>query len=192
MAADLLLSEAPPPEDVSDSDSLYEVVNGERVEQPEMSIQANLIAFRLATRLSDDVDRSQFGTVTMEALVILDAEANLRRRPDVCFVSAERWPLDREVPETGDWEVVPDLAIEVISPNDTVENLFTKLDEYFDCGVRQVWLVLPERREVYVYDSPTDVRKLGGEAVLTGGEIIPGFEIALPSLFRRAGELRRR
>src|SRR5437899_12541857 len=86
------------------------------------------------------------GTVLIEGLFILDSEGDLRRRPDVAFVSAERWPLDRPIPEDGDWEVIPDLAIEVTSTYDLWDGVLAKMHEYFDKGVRQVWIVVQKRQ----------------------------------------------
>ena len=117
---------------------------------------------------------------------LVDAEHNLRRRPDVAFVSTARWPLDRALPETGDWEVVPDLAVEVISPNDVFKDVLAKVREYFHYGVQVVWVVAPEERQVYVYDSPTHVRILTGQDELTGGEVVPGFRLPLGQLFQHA------
>jgi len=122
----------------------------------------------------------------MEMLFILDAERNLRRRPDVAFVSADRWPLDREIPTTGDWAIVPDLAVEVISPNDIFKDIITKLREYFQYGVQLVWAVVPEAQQVYVYDSPTQVRILTIRDTLTGSKILPDFRLPLASLFQRS------
>ena len=81
--------------------------------------------------------------VRTEMLFVLDAEHNLRRRPDVAFVSTARWPLDRALPETGDWDVVPDLAVEVISPNDVFKDVLAKVREYFHYGVQVVWVIAP-------------------------------------------------
>jgi Uma2 family endonuclease len=117
---------------------------------------------------------------------VLDAEHNLRRRPDVAFVSTARWPLDRALPRTGDWDVVPDLAVEVISPNDVFKDVLAKVREYFHYGVQVVWVVAPEERQVYVYDSPTHVRILAGQDELTGGDLVPGFRLPLVHLFQHA------
>jgi Uma2 family endonuclease len=125
------------------------------------------------------------GTVVQEMLFILDADRDLRRRPDVAFVSADRWPLDRALPETGDWLVVPNLAVEVVSPNDLVADLAAKIREYFHYGVEQLWVILPSERKVYVYDSPTQVRILGAEEDLEGERLLPGFRLALSTLFQK-------
>ncbi len=180
--ADPPTSTAPP--SVSE-EPLYEVVNGEKVELPPMGIYANLIASRIDFALRAFLQDHPLGTLVMEALLILDRKANLRRRPDVAFVAADRWPLDREVPETGDWDVVPTLAIEVTSTHDLAKDVEEKLIEYFAHGVEAVWVVHPEHRRVYCYSSPTETKILDETATLDGGDLLPGFGLPLSDLFRR-------
>ncbi len=178
----------PPTTTASPSDSeepLYEIVNGDKVELPPMSIYANLIAGRIYFALEAFLRGHALGTPVMEALVILDRETNRRRRPDVTFVASDRWPLDREVPETGDWDVVPTLAVEVISPHDLSKEVEGKLNEYFAHGVEAVWVVHPEHRRVYCYSSPTETKILDESATLDGGDLLPGFQLPLSDLFRR-------
>jgi Uma2 family endonuclease len=165
---------------------LYEMVNGQRVDLQPMSAYATLIASRLYSRLSLHTEEHALGTSIVELLFILDAEHDLRRRPDVAFVSAARWPLNKEFPETGDWGVVPDLAVEVISPNDVFKDIPAKLRDYFQYGVQLVWVISPEERLVYVYESPTRVRILAATDDLTGNAILPGFRIPLAPLFQRS------
>jgi Uma2 family endonuclease len=165
---------------------LYEIVDGQRVDLPPMSVYTTWLASRLQSRLGSYVEEHELGTCVMEMLFILDAERNLRRRPDVAFVSADRWPLDREIPTTGDWAIVPDLAVEVISPNDLFQDVILKLCEYFHYGVRLAWAIIPEAQQVYVYDSPTQVRILTVRDTLTGSMILPGFHLPLASLFQRS------
>jgi Uma2 family endonuclease len=176
---------APPA--IADNDR-YEIVNGQRVELPPMSLYAGLVASRLDQRLGPFVDDRRLGIVVAEVLFILDPKSNLRRRPDVAFVSAERWPLDRLIPETGDWEVVPNLAVEVISPSDTWEDVLAKIDEYFQKGVGQMWIVAPVSQKVYMLDSPTSVRVLTAADELDGGPLLPGFRLPLARLFQRQTE----
>lgn len=174
-----------PPAPPAPEDPLYEIVNGVRVELPPTGIYANLIASRIDRKMAAFVDEHRLGTVVTETLLILDREADLRRRPDVAFVDADRWPLDREVPETGDWDVVPTLAVEVISPHDLAGDVERKLVEYFTHGVRAVWVVHPEHRRVYCHSSLTDTKPLLETDTLDGGHLLPGFTMSLESLFRR-------
>jgi Uma2 family endonuclease len=180
-----VLTPDPAVERSSTSDEpLYEIINGERVDLPPMSILSNLIAGQLFFILASFLRNHPIGTVVVEALLILDDDADTRRRPDVAFVSAERWPLDRPIPETGDWNVVPDLAIEVASPNDILSDVVSKIGDYFGYGVREAWLVIPEERQVYVYSSPTEVRILTSERSLES-TLLPGLSISLAGVFAR-------
>jgi Uma2 family endonuclease len=164
---------------------LYEVVNGQKVELPPRSIYAAWVASRLQHRIGTFAETQGSGTVVAQGLFILDPVKDLRRRPDVAFVSAAKWLLDRPLPETGDWEMVPDLAVEVISPNDVFQDALAKMREYFRLGVKQVWIVLPVNREIYIYDSPKDVRILAADDELDGGALLPGLRLTVASLFQR-------
>ena len=103
--------------------------------------------------------------------------------PDLAFVSYERWPRDRKISSESPWDVVPDLAIEVISPSNVVADIFGKVHEYFEAGVRRVWIVFPVQRQVYVYESATQVQIFGLGDALDGEDILPGFRLALAELF---------
>ena len=169
----------------ADEEPLYEIANGQHVEPPPMSAYATWIASRLDHRLGPFAEDHSLGTVVTEMLFVLDSGQNLRRRPDVAFVSVQQWPLNRELPESGDWEVVPDLAVEVVSPTDEFSDVVAKVREYFEYGVRRVWVILPEERQVYVYESPTQVHILAVTDTLSGGDLFPGFTLPLVSLFAR-------
>jgi Uma2 family endonuclease len=169
----------------SDADILYEVINGQRVELPLMSILAAWLASRLQSFLGPFAEQHRLGTVVTAALFILDATINLRRRPDVAFVSNQRWPLDRDLPETGDWKIVPDLAVEIASPNDLLEEMIAKMEEYFRYGVAQVWIISPAARKVIVFESPTKVRIVSLADDLDGGSLLPGFRLSMTELFKK-------
>lgn len=177
MSVATLTEPAAPPEE-----PLYEVVNGVRVELPPMSAEATWIASALFGYLFGHLHRKGVGHLVMEMLFILDRADDVRRRPDVAFVSAERWPLDRPIPAVGDWEVVPDLAIEVISPNDVFNKVLAKVSEYFDHGVRQVWVIAPSEGCVYIYDSRDAVRIVAAPAELET-PLLPGWKLPLATLF---------
>lgn len=102
------------------------------------------------------------------------------------MISAERWPIDRDPPWEGDWEIVPDLAIEVVSPNDVFTDVERKVVEYFDHGAREVWVVSPAEKRVYVYTSRDGVRIVSGSAELET-PLVPGWRLPLAELFRSAG-----
>jgi Uma2 family endonuclease len=164
---------------------LYEVINGERMELPPMSIYAAWLASRIGFRLEGVAEPAGLGRVITEGLFVLDPVNDIRRRPDVAFVCAAKWALNRPLPESGDWEIVPDLTVEVISPNDLFEEVLAKMREYFHFGVRQVWIVTPKSQEIYVYDSPTEPRVLTSSDHLEGGTLLPGLRFLVGSLFQQ-------
>ena len=185
MATAITLEPAPVPGSFLAEEPLYEIVNGQQVELPPMSIYAVCIASCIHGYLFIYAQANRTGRAVTEGLFILDPQRNLRRRPDVAFVLAAKWPLDRPIPPSGDWELVPDLAVEVVSPNDLFEDVFAKLEEYFQVGVRLVWIVVPMRRQVQVYDSPTAVRILKEGDELDGGTLLPGFRLSVATIFQR-------
>lgn len=168
--------------EVFPEDMLTEVVNGEVVMKT-MSVRSTRITGRLNTRLDVFVEDNRLGIVVPEMMFILDQATNLRHRPDVAFVSADRWPADRPMPEECDWQLAPDLAVEVISPNDAADNLAAKIVEYFAHGVRQVWLIYPNLKRADVYDAPDRFRIVRENETLET-PLLPGWSLPLATLFR--------
>jgi Uma2 family endonuclease len=167
-------------------DQFYEVVNGERIGKPLMSAYAVKVGSTLVRKLGAFADDNKLGEVVSEMLfrLPLKEDASRNRRPDLAYVSFTRWPADRPMPARGDaWEVVPDLAVEVISPTNLTQETMQKVQEYFQAGVSLVWVVFPLERQIYVYESPTQIRVLASGDTLTGGAVLPGFELPLSRLF---------
>jgi Uma2 family endonuclease len=166
-------------------DELYEIVNGRRIKVAPMSAYAAKVASRLSRKLGDLADDRGLGEVIVEGLfrIPLDEDRKRNRRPDVAFVSFERWPAAKPQPQRDNaWDVVPDLAIEVISPTDSFEDVMAKVAEYFRGGVRLVWVVLPVVRRILVFDSPTAIRVVTDTESLDGAEVVPGFLLPLANL----------
>jgi Uma2 family endonuclease len=168
---------------LGESESLYEVVDGKRVELQPMGARESHLAMVLAGFLWSFVRAQRQGRVESEMLFQLDAETDLQRRPDVAFVSYERWPRERPVPPTAAWQVVPSLAVEVVSPTNTAPEVLRKVREYFQAGVQRVWVVYPDEEQVYVYSSPTSIRVLERSGELDGEELLEGFRLPLSELF---------
>src|SRR5207248_11543481 len=143
-----------------------------------------LVATNLLGELAFFSRAHPIGWPLSEMLFRLPLHGSRNRRPDVAFVSFERWPKNRPIPPRDNaWEVVPDLAVEVISPHDLADEVIQKLTEYFQAGVRLVWIIYPQQRLVYVYDSPTRVRGLSQADDVDGGSVLPGFRVSLANLF---------
>lgn len=168
-------------------DGLYEVVNGRVVEKPAMGAYQAWVATELFKLIIESRIQLE-GRFAAELLFWLDREADLKRRPDLAFVSYERWPKKRPVPRTTAWDVVPDLAVEVISPSNLAEDVILKLGEYFRAGVRRVWVIYPVEEHFYIYDSLTTVRILTRADRLEDEAILPGFSLPLSDLFESGEE----
>ncbi len=161
----------------------YEVVGGQVVEKPPMGAFESILASLLFEWIAPHARKNQLGRVVGETLFLLDPALGLKRRPDLAFVSSQRWPLRRRVPRAEAWEIVPDLAVEVISLTNGAEQVTEKIEEYFRSGVHQVWVIYPGTCKIYVYDSATSVRILQVGDDLEGGSVLPGFRLALAELF---------
>lgn len=161
---------------------LYEIIDGEIKELEPVGVYMTLLAFELAARLREHVTKHQLGVVVTEMLFRFEHNPNRSRRPDAAFVSRERC-RQSPVPKTGDWDVVPDLAVEVISPHDDASELEEKLVEYFHFGVRQVWVLHPEQRRLYVHESLRQVSVLNEDDSISGGDLFPGLSLPLADLF---------
>ncbi len=170
--------EAPPAGDV-----LYEVVDGQIVEVPGMGADESAIGTFLCIRMGSFALDHGIGLVYSEALFTLDPVRKLRRRPDLAFVSAEKWPIGPRGPRRAAFPFAPDLAIEVISEGNSAEDVLAKVREYLVAGARLVWAIFPVAEQVYVYSSPTSVRVLTRADSLDGGDVVPGFALALAELF---------
>jgi Uma2 family endonuclease len=166
-----------------DSERLWEVVNDELQEAEPMSTVANILAARLCERLMVFNAVNRQGEVVVETLFVLRSRPRLHRRPDVAFVSRQRWD-GVEADESAAWAVVPDLAVEVISPSNLAEDVEDKLDEYFAAGVRRVWVIYPRSRKLHDHTSPTTCTRIPVDGVVDGGDILPGFQFQLAELFR--------
>jgi Uma2 family endonuclease len=172
-----------------DNDSLYEIVDGQRVEKPLMGSFQVLVASILDQQLGAFVRTNGLGRVLSEMLFKINPTGGHKRRPDVAFVSYERWARGRKINSEDGWDVIPDLAIEVISPSNTAEEVIKKIREYFKAKVRQVWVVYPIDRLIYVYDSPKKNIILDITDELDGGTILPGFRLSLVELFEDGEEV---
>ena len=126
----------------------------------------------------------------MEDGVVFGADGMMRtfpdqvRIPDVSFISWDRYPGD-EVPDEGISSFMPNLAVEVLSPGNTKGEMDRKLRDYFLAGVELVWLIDPKTQTAKTYLSPEDVRRISKTGSLDGGNVLPGFRMALKDLFAR-------
>ncbi|TVS14944.1 MAG: Uma2 family endonuclease [Planctomycetaceae bacterium] len=163
-----------------DDDSLYEVVHGQRKEKASMGMLQAWVASTLLVVLDNFVRSHRLGKVIAESLFVLDPATDSQRRPDLAFVSRQRVGKPTQ---TAAWDVVPDLAVEVISPTNRAPEVLEKIHEYFAAGVQLVWVVYCQPRQVYVYRSTTNIQVLTPADTLEGDDVITGFTLPVAKLF---------
>ena len=155
-----------------------ELVGGRLIEKPASRPINTVIASRAIYHLSAFVLPRDLGHVTAPDGGFQLA-SHIVRQPDAAFISKERMP---DIPDHFDF--APDLAVEVVSPQ---EDVLKKVLEYLDAGTRMVWAIYPDQRQVlvFVYDGSGELRgrtfNLGD--TLDGGDVLPGFTLAVDAIF---------
>jgi Uma2 family endonuclease len=162
-------------------DFLFEVVDGFIVRKTVGAAEVTL-ANLLNEFLIPVLKESGFGKSFVERGVELSRTGETRR-PDLSIVSFERWPKGKRIPKGDFVPVAPDLAVEVISPHETSRSTTSKIRDYFQGGVRVVWVVYPNVEQVHCYTSPTEVRILTRNDTLTAEPLFTGFRLPLAELF---------
>jgi Uma2 family endonuclease len=161
-------------------DRLCELVDGTLVEKA-MGFEESLIAIRIGYLLSVFIIPRKLGLISGEGGMMRILKGRVRI-PDVAFISFDRLP-NRRPPQGPIPNLAPDLAVEVLSDSNTRQEMSIKLSEYFKAGTRLVWYVDPKAKSVNVYTSPDQVQSLTMDAILTGGDVLPGFETPVSAIF---------
>jgi Uma2 family endonuclease len=161
---------------------LYELVEGTLVEKP-MGSPESFLALELAGFFRDHLKANDLGFL-YGADALIEIMPRLVRGPDVSFVSWMKRP-ERTVPSEAISDLIPDLAVEVLSRKNTRGEITRKLKEYFLGGVRLVWVIDPRKRSAVVYTAPDKKLALAESGVLDGGDVLPGFRLPLAKLFAR-------
>lgn len=157
---------------------IYEFINGELVTAPSNAL-ASLISSLILTYLNMHVITHQLGYVTGEAGGY--QVYGERYAPDVAFVSKAKQTLPAA---RGYNPVPPDLAVEVDYPgtDESARQLTIKLGNYLASGT-VVWIVHPELLRVEIYEPGKAVRVLGKDDTISGGDLLPGFELPVKAIF---------
>jgi Uma2 family endonuclease len=163
------------------SEKEYEIVGGQPEEKEMGGAKHGGVGVRLSAEVWMHVKANKLGGVYGPDTTFKIGQNE--RLPDVAFVSAARIPDEGE--PDGLWPMAPDLAVEIISPNDSFEKVFSKVQEYFAAGVRRVWLISLEHRVAIIYHSPTQSTVLMENDELTCEELLPGFRCRISELFRQ-------
>ena len=160
----------------------YELIDGRPKEKP-MGAESDEIASTLTTLLKNFVRQQRSGHVygSQTGYRCFPGKPRLVRKPDTSFVAAGRLPGDKT--PKGDIDIAPDLVVEVVSPNDTYEEIAVRVADYKSAGVKLIWVISPETRTVLVRRANGTCEELGETGTLSGEDVLPDFTCAVAELF---------
>ena len=163
----------------------FEMIDGVPKEKPRMGLLANILATCLSTAINNFALPKKLGLAINETGHKVNDKNS--RRPDVSYVEFAKLPA---------WEILiddpplldcaPNVAIEVVSPSNTIAEMDTRIEDFFTSGVQLVWIVHPQSKQIYVYESTKNCKILEVGDVLNGGRVLPGFTLPLAEIFNVA------
>ena len=160
-----------------------ELVGGELTMMTPAGFEHGRIAGRIIARLGHFVEEKSLGVVTnADTGFLIARNPDTVRAPDVAFIAAERVPWENA---GGFFPGAPDLAVEVVSPNDRASEFLAKVQSWLGAGSRLVWVVDPEVRTISVYHGQRAVVLLRRSDILTGEDVLPAFAVAVGVIFAR-------
>lgn len=159
---------------------MCELIDGVLVEKAMAQLES-MIAMRIGSSLLAYADGNDLGLV-FGADGMYRLRIGLVRLPDVSFNPWSHIPND-ELPDEAISELIPTLAVEVLSRSNTVSEIERNIGEYFTAGVKLVWTIDPRKKSARVYSSPTAYKPLDESGTLEGGKVLPGFKLPLKKLF---------
>jgi Uma2 family endonuclease len=160
----------------------YELVGGQ-LEERNMGAQSSWVGgeVHFALRMHCGQGRAGWALPADSGYQCFSHDRDLVRKPDVSFIRLGR--LAGETLPTGWIRIAPDLAVEVVSPKDTVYKLDEKIQDYQKAGVPLIWVIYPNSRTVRVYRINGTESLLHEHEDLSGEEIIPGFRCSVAGIF---------
>ena len=161
-------------------DKRVELVRGKLIVREPAGFAHGVVASRIAGRIGNFVDAAGLGvTFAAETGFTLERNPDTVRAPDAGFVHRDRVP--NPLPR-GYAEFAPDLAVEILSPDDRPGEVLAKIGDWLRAGTRLVWIVDPIRRTARVYRADGTEALLSPEESLDGEDVLPGFSLPLSAI----------
>jgi Uma2 family endonuclease len=159
-----------------------ELLHGELFMMTPAGSEHGRIAMTLGSMLAHHARAHRLGAVyAADTGFLIRRDPDTVRAPDAAFVRAQRLT---DLPSRGYFNGAPDLAIEVLSPDDRPDYVRGKVEDWLSSGCIQVWVVDPARRCVTIHITGAPPATHGHEAMLDGGSILPGFQVPVQELFQ--------
>ena len=167
-------------------DRHFELEKGEVIELPPPKRLHGFVCANMVKVLGRHADTQPVGFVcSNDAGVIVERDPDTVRGPDVAYFDDVQ-QAEEILAEYA--EVPPVIAVEVLSPDDRVNQVALKVDEYLAFGVKQVWVVDPEAKEIAIHRAGVSMRLLTHDEELSGGDDLPGFSCRVSDFFRLPGQ----
>jgi Uma2 family endonuclease len=155
-----------------------EFVCGEVIQKPMPTQGHSFIQMFLGVLLFQFLNQTKLGRAGMEWRCIFGPPGHERAFvPGLIYVARERLTRDRH------HRAAPDLAIEILSPDQSASRFADKIQFYLLYGVRLVWAVDPEARTITVFAPGREARTLATGDTLDGEDVLPGFTVAVDDIF---------
>ncbi len=184
MATETKLVTAKELESMPETDEHIELVSGVIVRMPPASESHGSIAWSVAQPVAVFLAQNPVGQgYIADTGFALTHDPDTVRAPDFAFVSAKR--LAGRPPRQDFFDGAPDLAVEVVSPDDKDSDVQDKVLEYLNAGTQFVWVLRPRQQTVTVHRSVKDVRVLTIDDRLDGEDVLPGFALLVRNIFER-------
>lgn len=158
-----------------------ELVRGEVKKSMPPSKDHGIIAVAIATLLRIWTMQGVGGKVGVETGFILVRNPETVRGPDIYYVGEEKVSADSK--SGAFWTVAPDLAVEVVSPSETAEDIRAKVRDFLTAGTPLVWVIYPRTREVEVHTPDGVARTYSNEDKLEFPDVLPGFSCKVSEIF---------
>ena len=161
----------------------YELIRGELSSMSPAGSEHGVVTMRLALLLGGHVIDRNLGLVFgAESGFFIERDPDTVRAPDIAYVRRERIPAGG-IPE-GYWSGPPDLAVEVVSPGDTVRAVDENVAGWLAAGTTMVWVVSPRWKTVTVHVRNAPIRICTVDETLDGGDILPDFRCDVRGIFQ--------
>jgi len=158
-----------------------ELVRGKLILMPLAGFEHGLIASRLGSDLGEFVKCNSLGVVVgLGTGFQIAHDPDTVRAPDVGFVCADRVPSETT---TGFFQGAPDLAVEVLSPNDRASAVTAKVQDWLAADCRGVWVVDPATKTVTIYRSLDRIVVLSQSDILSDDDLLPNFSLPVGEVF---------
>jgi len=168
---------------LADATNGWELLWGEVRQMPSSGFEHSGIGMWIGYKFWQFVEPRDLGLVTgADGTFVLSREHKIVLVPDVAFVAKNRLPPADQ--RCGFFDGPPDLAAEILSPSDRLADVDEKARTWLRFGTRVVWIVHPGPQTVTVWTADGPPRVLGDTDQLDGGDVLPGFQIAVAELFR--------